>query len=74
MLAGSACNKTNADSNDDTTSFHSNHLVWAAQIVALLLPFFNDIVALLGAIGFAPLTVFFPVTSRSSHAVTCLPF
>lgn len=31
------------------------------QIVALLLPFFNDIVALLGAIGFAPLTIFFPV-------------
>lgn len=32
------------------------------QIVALLLPFFNDIVALLGAIGFAPLTIFFPVS------------
>ncbi|KAK9906703.1 hypothetical protein WJX75_006478 [Coccomyxa subellipsoidea] len=30
-------------------------------IVAMLLPFFNDIVGLLGSIGFAPLTVFFPI-------------
>lgn len=30
-------------------------------LVACLLPFFNDIVALLGSIGFGPLTVFFPI-------------
>lgn len=27
----------------------------------MLLPFFNDVVGILGAIGFWPLTVFFPV-------------
>ncbi len=27
----------------------------------MLLPFFNDIVGLLGAVGFWPLTVYFPV-------------
>lgn len=30
-------------------------------ILAMLLPFFNDVVALLGALGFWPLTVYFPV-------------
>ncbi|RWR78245.1 amino acid permease 8-like protein [Cinnamomum micranthum f. kanehirae] len=29
--------------------------------IAMILPFFNDILALLGAIGFWPLTVYFPV-------------
>jgi amino acid permease len=42
-------------------------LVWRtifvilSTLVAMLLPFFNDIVGLLGAIGFWPLTVYFPV-------------
>ncbi|KAF8405689.1 hypothetical protein HHK36_007766 [Tetracentron sinense] len=30
-------------------------------IIAMLLPFFNDVVGLLGAFGFWPLTVYFPV-------------
>ncbi|KAG6528707.1 amino acid permease 3-like [Zingiber officinale] len=30
-------------------------------VVSMLLPFFNDVVGLLGAIGFWPLTVYFPV-------------
>lgn len=30
-------------------------------VIAMLLPFFNDVVGLLGAIGFWPLTVFFPI-------------
>ncbi|KAK7385148.1 hypothetical protein VNO78_30860 [Psophocarpus tetragonolobus] len=42
-------------------------LVWRtifvilSTVIAMLLPFFNDIVGLLGAIGFWPLTVYFPV-------------
>ncbi|XP_009604405.1 amino acid permease 4-like [Nicotiana tomentosiformis] len=30
-------------------------------IIAMLLPFFNDVVGLLGALGFWPLTVYFPI-------------
>uniref|UniRef100_A0A0D6QW94 Amino acid transporter transmembrane domain-containing protein n=1 Tax=Araucaria cunninghamii TaxID=56994 RepID=A0A0D6QW94_ARACU len=42
-------------------------LVWrtcfviTTTLISMLLPFFNDVVALLGAIGFWPLTVYFPV-------------
>ncbi|KAA0052203.1 hypothetical protein IC582_015975 [Cucumis melo] len=42
-------------------------LVWRTifviitTLVSMLLPFFNDIVGLLGALGFWPLTVYFPV-------------
>ena len=42
-------------------------LVWRTifviitTIISMLLPFFNDIVGLLGALGFWPLTVYFPV-------------
>lgn len=42
-------------------------LVWRSiyvvftTLVAMLLPFFNDIVGLLGSLGFWPLTVYFPV-------------
>nr|CAC51425.1 amino acid permease AAP4 [Vicia faba var. minor] len=42
-------------------------LVWRTvyviltTLISMLLPFFNDIVGLLGAIGFWPLTVYFPV-------------
>ena len=39
----------------------------SVQILALLLGnCFNDIIALLGSIGFAPLTVFFPVSLHRS--------
>lgn len=42
-------------------------LVWRTvfviitTIISMLLPFFNDIVGLLGALGFWPLTVYFPI-------------
>lgn len=42
-------------------------LVWRTgfvilcTLVSMLLPFFNDVVGLLGALGFWPLTVYFPV-------------
>ncbi|XP_065866981.1 amino acid permease 4-like [Euphorbia lathyris] len=42
-------------------------LVWRTMfvilttVIAMLLPFFNDVVGLLGAMGFWPLTVYFPI-------------
>lgn len=42
-------------------------LVWRTlfviltTVIAMLLPFFNDVVGILGAFGFWPLTVYFPV-------------
>ena len=33
----------------------------AHAVIAALLPFFNDVVGLLGALGFWPLTIFLPV-------------
>lgn len=42
-------------------------LIWrtifviATTVISMLLPFFNDIVGILGAFGFWPLTVYFPV-------------
>ncbi|KAG7031662.1 Amino acid permease 3, partial [Cucurbita argyrosperma subsp. argyrosperma] len=42
-------------------------LVWRTMfvilttLIAMLLPFFNDVVGLLGAMGFWPLTVYFPI-------------
>ncbi|KAK1310351.1 Amino acid permease 2 [Acorus calamus] len=42
-------------------------LIWrslfvvATTVISMLLPFFNDVVGLLGALGFWPLTVYFPV-------------
>lgn len=42
-------------------------LVWRSAfvstttIISMLLPFFNDVVGLLGAVGFWPLTVYFPI-------------
>ncbi|KAI4366609.1 hypothetical protein MLD38_022468 [Melastoma candidum] len=42
-------------------------LVWrslfvvATTVISMLLPFFNDVVGLLGALGFWPLTVYFPI-------------
>ncbi|KAH1114361.1 hypothetical protein J1N35_007739 [Gossypium stocksii] len=35
--------------------------VMITTLISMLLPFFNDIVGLLGALGFWPLTVYFPV-------------
>ncbi|KAH7276679.1 hypothetical protein KP509_39G017500 [Ceratopteris richardii] len=48
-------------------------LLWRAAfvvfttIVAMLLPFFNDIVGLLGALGFWPLTVYYPISMHISQ-------
>lgn len=42
-------------------------LVWrsafvvATTVISMLLPFFNDVIGILGALGFWPLTVYFPV-------------
>lgn len=33
----------------------------AATVLAMAMPFFNDVLALLGAIGYWPLTVYFPI-------------
>lgn len=35
--------------------------VMATTVISMLLPFFNDVVGILGALGFWPLTVYFPV-------------
>lgn len=35
--------------------------VICTTVISMLLPFFNDVVGLLGALGFWPLTVYFPV-------------
>ncbi|KAL7237376.1 hypothetical protein ACSBR2_003630 [Camellia fascicularis] len=48
-------------------------LIWRTMfvvlttIIALLMPFFNDVVGLLGAFGFWPLTVYFPIEMYISH-------
>ncbi|KAK9824631.1 hypothetical protein WJX72_011857 [[Myrmecia] bisecta] len=48
-------------------NFNMFRLVWRTlyvcftTVVAMLLPFFNDILGFLGALGFWPLTVYFPV-------------
>lgn len=36
-------------------------LVISTTVISMLLPFFNDVVGILGAFGFWPLTVYFPV-------------
>ncbi|KAF5467928.1 hypothetical protein F2P56_012132 [Juglans regia] len=36
-------------------------------VISMLLPFFNDVVGLLGALGFWPLTVYFPVEMYIVH-------
>uniref|UniRef100_A0A0D9VB27 Amino acid transporter transmembrane domain-containing protein n=1 Tax=Leersia perrieri TaxID=77586 RepID=A0A0D9VB27_9ORYZ len=41
--------------------------VAVTTVVAMLLPFFNDVVGILGALGFWPLTVYFPVEMYISH-------
>ncbi|KAL4187413.1 hypothetical protein AMTRI_Chr09g18870 [Amborella trichopoda] len=48
-------------------------LVWRivfvcfTTVTAMLMPFFNDVVGILGAFGFWPLTVYFPVEKYISH-------
>ncbi|CAI0603470.1 unnamed protein product [Linum tenue] len=48
-------------------NFNMFRLVWrtvfvvVSTVISVLVPFFNDVVGLLGAIGFWPLTVYFPV-------------
>ncbi|KAK7311753.1 hypothetical protein RJT34_10085 [Clitoria ternatea] len=50
-----------------TISFNLFRLVWrtiyviVATVIAMAMPFFNEFLALLGAIGFWPLIVFFPI-------------
>lgn len=50
-----------------TCSFNLFRLIWrtiyvvVATIIAMAMPFFNEFLALLGAIGFWPLIVFFPI-------------
>lgn len=50
-----------------TFNFNMFRLVWRtvfvilATVLAMAMPFFNEFLALLGAIGFWPLIVFFPV-------------
>ena len=47
--------------------FNAFRLLWRTSfvvtttVISMLLPFFNDVVGFLGAIGFWPLTVYFPV-------------
>uniref|UniRef100_J3L8Q7 Amino acid transporter transmembrane domain-containing protein n=1 Tax=Oryza brachyantha TaxID=4533 RepID=J3L8Q7_ORYBR len=41
--------------------------VAVTTVVAMLLPFFNDVVGILGALGFWPLTVYFPVEMYIAH-------
>ncbi|CAD6333769.1 unnamed protein product [Miscanthus lutarioriparius] len=57
-LAGAAgrCYKLNLFRLTWRTAF-----VVGTTVVSMLLPFFNDVVGLLGALGFWPLTVYFPV-------------
>lgn len=44
-------------------------------VVAMLMPFFNDVVGMLGAFGFWPLTVYFPIdmyiSQRKIERWTC---
>ena len=37
-------------------------------VIAMLVPFFNDVVGLLGALGFWPLTVFLPIQMHLKQA------
>ena len=42
-----------------------------AAVIAMLVPFFNDVVGLLGAIGFWPLTVFLTIHMHLKQAIKC---
>ncbi|KAL7187678.1 hypothetical protein ACSBR1_037689 [Camellia fascicularis] len=53
-------NKLKFDANFFRLTWRTIFVILATTL-AMALPFFNDILALLGAIGYWPLTVFFPV-------------
>ncbi|KAI3836325.1 hypothetical protein MKW92_025348 [Papaver armeniacum] len=42
-------------------SFWRTGFVVLTTIISMLLPFFNDVIGIIGAFGFWPLTVYFPV-------------
>jgi len=43
-------------------------LSFLVAVIAMLVPFFNDVVGLLGALGFWPLTVFLPTQMHLKQA------
>jgi len=43
-------------------------LFFLVAVIAMLVPFFNDVVGLLGALGFWPLTVFLPIQMHLKQA------
>lgn len=45
---------------------NSGFLAKQGVLQAIILPFFNDLVGFIGAIGFWPLTVYFPIVSSHS--------
>eukprot|EP00884_Botryococcus_braunii_P012537 jgi/Botrbrau1/21284/Bobra.0463s0001.1 len=53
--------------------FSAFRLVWrtfyvvATTLIAMLLPFFNDVLGLIGAIGFWPLTIYFPIAMHKAQ-------
>ena len=44
--------------------------LFAAAVIAMLVPFFNDVVGLLGSLGFWPLTVFLPIQMHIAQTGT----
>lgn len=55
--------------------FWRTFYVCVTTVLAMLFPFFNDILGLLGAIGFWPVCLSCPLSSRScgSKCVGCMP-
>ncbi|KAE8667349.1 hypothetical protein F3Y22_tig00112411pilonHSYRG00039 [Hibiscus syriacus] len=57
----------NTDPLAGTYQFNLFRLVWRTifvamtTLIAMLMPFFNDVIRFLGAMGFWPLTVYFPI-------------
>lgn len=49
-------------------SVETLHLFFLVAVIAMLVPFFNDVVGLLGALGFWPLTVFLPIQMHLKQA------
>jgi len=56
----------------DSSSPHLGGLPVA--VIAMLVPFFNDVVGLLGALGFWPLTIFLPIQMHLKQAGQLLRF
>nr|GMD60721.1 amino acid permease 6-like [Ipomoea batatas] len=61
-------------------SFSAFRLVWRSAyvvvttFVSMLLPFFNEVVGLIGAVAFWPLTVYFPIEMYIARAIRRLSF